>query len=124
MQTLSTTTGQARGWWALVHPKQSPTGLLNSHTDWKPFNKEEDWDSLIKWLNGHCQSTASFRHQSTKERAELVVNQIELEETVVGTPGYQAFNVYLDRHRNMISDHTQLYGPLREDSEACGGGAV
>lgn len=76
----------------------------------------------MKWLNGYCQSTASFWHQSAKERAEFVANQIELEETVVGTPGYQAFNVYLDRHRNMISDQTQLYGPLREDSEA--GGAI
>ena len=56
-------------------------------------------------------------HQSTEERAEIVANQIELEETVVGIPGYRAFNVYLDQHRNMISDQTQLHGPLREDSE-------
>jgi hypothetical protein len=56
-------------------------------------------------------------HQSTKERAEIVANQIELEETVVGIPDYRAFSVYLSRHRNMISDQAQLYGPLREDSE-------
>jgi hypothetical protein len=60
--------------------------------------------------------TASFRYQSTKERAEFVANQIELEETAVSIPGCRAFYVYLDRHRNMISDQTQLYGPLREDS--------
>jgi hypothetical protein len=45
-----------------------------------------------------------------------VADQAELEETV-GIPGYRAFSVYLNRHRNMISDQTQLYGPLREDSE-------
>jgi hypothetical protein len=42
--------------------------------------------------------------RSTKERAEFVANQIELEETAVGIPGYRAFNVYLDWHRNIISD--------------------
>jgi hypothetical protein len=46
-----------------------------------------------------------------------MANQIELEETVVNIPSCRAFYVYLDRHRNMISDQTQLYGPLREDSE-------
>jgi hypothetical protein len=43
--------GAGRSWWALVHPKQSPAGLLNLRTDWKPLNKEEDWNSLMKWLN-------------------------------------------------------------------------
>jgi hypothetical protein len=34
--------GAGRGWWALVHPKRSSTGLLNLRTDWKALNKEED----------------------------------------------------------------------------------
>jgi hypothetical protein len=97
----------------------SPQAITNRTsslpTDWKPIDKEEEEGSL-KWLNEHRQSTASFRHQSTKERAEFVANQMELEEAVVGIPGHRAFNVYLDRHRNMISDQTQLYGPLREGS--------
>jgi len=54
--------------------------------DWNALNMEEDPDSLMKWPNEHRQSTASFRHQSTKGRAEFVANQIELEETVVGIP--------------------------------------
>ena len=35
---------------------------------------------------------------------------------MLGIRGHRAFNIHLDRHRKEV-DQTQLYGPLREDSE-------
>jgi hypothetical protein len=109
--------GPGRGWWSFVHPKQDAEGLFDKCTDWKAINDTEDWDSLMKWLNEHREATAAFRHQSTKERIEFVAQKRAEEETVLGFPGYRPFNIYLDRHRNMVADQTQLYGPLKEDSE-------
>jgi hypothetical protein len=108
--------GPGRGWWCLVHPKQGPEGLLNVRTGWKAIDDVEDWDSLMKWLNEHREATVAFRHQSTKERMEFVARKREEEETVLGFPGYRPFNFYLDRHWDMVEDKTQLYGPLREES--------
>ena len=108
--------GSGRGWWSLVHPKKDANGLTNLYTDWKAVDNAEDWDCLMRWLNEHREATVAFRHQSTKERMEFVTRKRKEEETVLGFPGYVPFNLYLDRHWDMIEDKKQLYGPLRQDS--------
>lgn len=108
--------GPGRGWWALVHPKEDSRGLTKVKTHWKAIDDAEDWDGMMKWLDKHRQATVAFRHESTKERMEFVAKKRVEEETVLGFPGYVPFNVYLDRHWDMVEDKKQIYGPPRAES--------
>jgi hypothetical protein len=33
-------------------PSRTPRDLLNKRTDWRAIDDAEDWDSLMRWLNG------------------------------------------------------------------------
>ena len=106
------------GWYVHVMKKVDTEGMVGKPHRWEALDNEEQWIALMRDLEKNTSLTAALRHESTRERMELVRRVEGMEKEQMQTMNEcREFNIHLERHRMLVKDDLKrlMGGILREE---------